>query len=536
MFFKGGKGIFKKNFKKSECGMLKKLVQDYGVKCCFWLIMLVGIGARVLFLGSIPGGLNQDEAYVAYEAFSMLEFGVDSWGFKNPCYFVSWGSGMNVFYAYLLKVFFACLGYSEWVIRLPQSIMSVVGAYVLYLFLDKGYGKKVALFGLFLIMIMPWSIMGARWGLESALLPACLMVSVMCLVKGFDDVKFLYFSFLGFGCCLYTYAVCWGFLAMFLPLAVGYFWWYNKDKWKNILLAGGGLFVMALPLIWFLLVNVWGVEQYKGEWLSVPKLVYWRGNEWGYGDLKVKLEALYYVFILQNRMVIREVIEGVGLFYKYWWVLFVLGMWGVCADIKNKGIKDAKISVILVLWFVVGLMYAMGLYASGTRVNFLFMPVMAIMAVGGKVMLKNKWLACVVVGLYLVCFAGFLRVYFGDNDRVMGEYFSVGLKEALEYADKERQVNFERVVVIDNVASYPKVLWFRKISQDEFMRSVAWKRYPDAYLEAKWISHYEFVENFDKLKIEDNKIYIIEKKYAPFFYKFDKKEFGRFIVAVPKAL
>ena len=59
MFFKGGKGIFKKNFKKSECGMLKKLVQNYGVRCCFWLIMLVGIGARVLFLGSIPGGLNQ---------------------------------------------------------------------------------------------------------------------------------------------------------------------------------------------------------------------------------------------------------------------------------------------------------------------------------------------------------------------------------------------------------------------------------------------------------------------------------------------
>lgn len=323
---------------------------------------------------------------------------------------------------------------------------------------------------------------------------------------------------------------------MFLPLAVGYFWWYNKDKWKNILLAGGGLFVMALPLIWFLMVNVLDVEQYKGEWLSVPKLVYWRGNEWGYDDLKVKLEALYYVFILQSRMVIREVIEGVGLFYKYWWVLFVLGMWGVCADIKNKGIKDAKISVILVLWFVVGLMYAMGLYASGTRVNFLFMPIMAIMAVGGKVALKNKWLLCVVVALYLVCFAGFLRVYFGDNDRVMGEYFSVGLKEALEYADKERQVNFERVVVIDSVASYPKVLWFRKISQDEFMRSVAWKRYPDAYLEAKWISHYEFVENFDKLKIEDNKIYIIEKKYAPFFYKFNKKEFGRFIVAVPKAL
>ena len=39
----------------------------YG-RLCFWLILAMGIFARVFQFGSIPGGINQDEAFAAYEA------------------------------------------------------------------------------------------------------------------------------------------------------------------------------------------------------------------------------------------------------------------------------------------------------------------------------------------------------------------------------------------------------------------------------------------------------------------------------------
>lgn len=50
------------------------------------VIMLVTIFSRVMLLGLYPGGVHADEAFAGYEAFSMLRYGADSWGYHNPVY------------------------------------------------------------------------------------------------------------------------------------------------------------------------------------------------------------------------------------------------------------------------------------------------------------------------------------------------------------------------------------------------------------------------------------------------------------------
>lgn len=57
----------------------------------FFIILAVGIFARVYKFGSLPGGINQDEAYAGYEAYSLLHYGKDSFGYSFPVYFISWG-------------------------------------------------------------------------------------------------------------------------------------------------------------------------------------------------------------------------------------------------------------------------------------------------------------------------------------------------------------------------------------------------------------------------------------------------------------
>ena len=47
------------------------------------LSLLIGIIARAVCLNSIPGGLNQDEAFGAYEAYSLLHYGTDSFGYPK---------------------------------------------------------------------------------------------------------------------------------------------------------------------------------------------------------------------------------------------------------------------------------------------------------------------------------------------------------------------------------------------------------------------------------------------------------------------
>lgn len=87
-----------------------KLINKQDKKLVF-AVMLIIIGAfvRIFEFCAIPSGLNQDEA------FSILNYGIDSAGYHNPCYFVSWGSGMNVLESYLAIPFIKILGCSVFI-------------------------------------------------------------------------------------------------------------------------------------------------------------------------------------------------------------------------------------------------------------------------------------------------------------------------------------------------------------------------------------------------------------------------------------
>lgn len=65
-------------------------------KILYIIILLIGAVARIYRLASAPGGINQDEAFGAREAWSLLHSGIDSFGYSWPVYLTTWGSGMSV--------------------------------------------------------------------------------------------------------------------------------------------------------------------------------------------------------------------------------------------------------------------------------------------------------------------------------------------------------------------------------------------------------------------------------------------------------
>ena len=149
------------------------------------VIVLIGCIVRITEFGSLPAGLNQDEAFAGYEAYSLLNYGTDSWGYTNPCYFVSWGSGMNVLESYLAMPFIALFGLSVETFRMPQLICACLSLPVFYLLLKEMFNKKIAIIGLFVLSVSPWHIMLSRWGLESNLAPAFLLFGLYFFVKVF---------------------------------------------------------------------------------------------------------------------------------------------------------------------------------------------------------------------------------------------------------------------------------------------------------------------------------------------------------------
>ena len=112
---------------------MNKLKQN---KSLILIILLILFGAiiRGALIDKVPNALNVDEVSAGYEAYSVLNYGVDRNGNFLPVHFVAWGSGQNVLYSYIMMPFILIFGLNVLSIRLP---MALIGVLALILFINK---------------------------------------------------------------------------------------------------------------------------------------------------------------------------------------------------------------------------------------------------------------------------------------------------------------------------------------------------------------------------------------------------------------
>ncbi|MBR1970988.1 MAG: hypothetical protein IKA18_00265, partial [Clostridia bacterium] len=120
---------------------LNKQKESKALKIAFFAILAIGVLARVLFFWNIPNGINQDEAFAGYNAYSLLKYGIDTSGYAFPVYFTAWGSGMNALETYLAMPFVAIFGITAFAIRIPQVITGIFSIFVIYKLVEK-YSNK----------------------------------------------------------------------------------------------------------------------------------------------------------------------------------------------------------------------------------------------------------------------------------------------------------------------------------------------------------------------------------------------------------
>src|SRR5271157_1877248 len=146
----------------------------------FFLILAFGIFARVWGFGKLPPGLNADEASIGVDAFSLLHYGIDRNGISFPVNFISWGSGQNALYGYLLIPFIAMGGLTPFIVRLPMLITGILTLPLVFFVAKRMLGNRYGLVAMFLVSISPWHIILSRWGLESNLLPFTFLLGFAC--------------------------------------------------------------------------------------------------------------------------------------------------------------------------------------------------------------------------------------------------------------------------------------------------------------------------------------------------------------------
>lgn len=488
-------------------------------------IIATGVLVRLIGFGKIPSGLNQDEAFAAYEAFSLLNYGVDSAGNAFPTYFVSWGSGMNVLQSYLAIPFMWLFGYSETVYRLPSLLCGIATLPVFWLLLKRFWGDKTALIGLGLLSISPWHIMLSRWGLESNLTPAFLLFGIYFLIKGITKNVCLLVSSVFFGLSLYAYSISWITVPILLIIFGIYIIKTNpKIKLRYILAAFIILFIFALPHILFLLINKNIIPEIKTSFITIPKMIYMRDGEISLLNILKPQNwiKLFRILFFQYDTINRNAFPYFGLFYHISLPFFVIGFAKLISQIKSD-IKTKKLSGA---YFVLGgllvyMMVSLTIFNLNiNKSNGMHLFTLAIISVGICKTLsfaKHKKLAIISLGIaFSICFSSFCVYYFNQGKKEISKDYSGELGKAIELVNE----NNCQSVAVDYSIPHSQILFYDKTPPNEFKNTVKYETYDSPYLKATAFGKYIFIWEYNKLG--DYDAYIFPRDHISFF---DENEF-----------
>ncbi len=475
------------------------------MRILFWLFLATGFFVRVFRFGSFPSGLNQDEAFAGYEAYSLLHYGTDTAGYHNPVYLVAWGSGMNALETYLMIPFVAIFGLTPFAIRLPQLLLSIASLIVTYLLTSRLFDKKTGLAALGLLAVCPWHILLSRWALESNLAPGFILIATYFFVLGADKNKYLILSAVFYGLSLYTYATIWTIVPFILLFEILYLV-YTRKITLNIhaLISGAVLAVMAVPLILFVLVNTGHMNEIRSSFISIPKLLYFRSGEVSFKDMLKKSLNLWDIFKNQSDGLPWNFVEGYGFIGYVIWLLsiggFVLLVYALYKQIRKEHRTFAP-GVILMINFLAALVLGTLINVNINRINILFIPVVIFAAYClGRI--KSKWVMLGVAAYFALFTISFEKAYYTTYNEKLSYHFGAGLDQALETANSKADK-----VYLSSAIHYPKVLFYDKIPVDEFRDSVVYNNYPAAFLSPDSFTHYSYV--FDINSPSEDGAYII---------------------------
>lgn len=448
-------------------------------KIILLLILLLGFGVRLFLPGRFPDGINQDEAYAGYHAYSLLHYGIDAEGYHNPVYFNSWGDGMSVLYSYLTIPFLLLNGghLSLWVTRLPQAVFACVTLVVFYLLLRRIFKDgRVCLFGLFLLAVCPWHIILSRWGLDANLAPAFLVFGLFFWVKSMEHPRFYLAAALCYGLSLYCYATLWIIVPCILLMQFAYAAYTGKWKPNKYFFAALGILaLLALPLLLFLLVNNGFIPEIRTGFLSIPKMMKYRGGEMSLNNLKTSVLHVFRIFTGQQDDSIFNTAGEFGLYYKFSTVFILIGLFGFLrAAFRNLKKKEFHPNSLVIMQIIPVLLFGFLLPdANVNKLNAAFIP-MVICCIQGFVelggLLRRNILGYAVFA-YAVCFCGFFPYFLTEFNESWGRLYWTGGGEAIEAAKEKTD---GRIYTGDTMI-YPIVLYYSELPAPVYLDTVQYR-------------------------------------------------------------
>ena len=399
---------------------------------------------RIVLLGDLPAGMNQDEASIGYDAWSLANYGVDRNGYAFPVYPVAWGAGHGPFYMYLSMIFIKFFGNSLFVYRLPQALLGVLSVLVFYLIIKKSSDRFTGYIGALLLCVCPWHIMSSRWGLDANPAPFLILFGLYFFVKGCADKKtwaYIVAAVL-LAMSLYTYASTYVTVPILLLILVIVALVRKYISVKQLLFSAIAFVIAALPLGAFWIVNFFDLPEVRTAIFSIPRLTALRSgsvflpfDEHFFNNVLTNVGNLFSLLFSYPETEIYNIIQGYNIIYVFTFPLFLLG---AAVSFKNGFKKKAEnYDFVMCAWFIASVAFSLMVKQNINRINVLFIPVVYFVAVGVIFLSKNfKELFVVAFCLILAASVMFVKDYFGkDYRQQIGVDFMKGFGEAAVYAD-----------------------------------------------------------------------------------------------------
>lgn len=452
-------------------------------------ILLMGALLRLLFLGSVPGGAHQDESFVAWNAFALLHEGMDSAGHVMPVYMADWGDGHSAMYVWLLVPLLALnKGHvNMFLSRLPQALVAIFTLWVVYLLIKRMFGKEAGLWSLLLLAICPWHVMMSRWGLDANLAPGFLIFGLYFFVRGLDEEKFLPVSALFYGLSLYCYAVIWPSVPIMLLLQILYGLYHKKLKINRYsIMSVVILFLLALPLLLFVLVNSEVIPELTLPFLTIPQMGGYRGGEiaWNLNTMYSNLRATLSLLWHQQNGSPYDILLPWGLFYDIGRVFIVIGFFCLLWNL-GKGLRKREFASEMFLFIPLlgGGITCLLVAAVLHQINELYISLVLCEAYGVWTLIaflrkRSKILAQGVGGIlliiYLIGLVLFQRDYYTSYKEVVDAYFAIGLEDSVDYALEQCELEGILVITVEKGAQWPRLLLFTETLPSEYLESVVY--------------------------------------------------------------
>ncbi len=389
------------------------------------LILAVFLISRILKLDSFPNGFHVDELSMAADAKSILLEGTDRWGIHYPAYFQNYGGGMNALYIYIEAIILSFLPSTIFAFRIQAVFWGAVCLFMVFGICRELTGNNgYALIGPALVTTLPVYIMSERWGLEAYLFLPFSSIVLFLLIRAIKYQKVWDFLLAGIfmGASLYTYAVSYIVWPIFLVLTGVYLIRIRKIRFKQVLVFGIPLAVLAFPLILFQLVNFGLVEPLRlgiSDYLPLPVA---REEELGLSHFLWNF-TFYPHLLLGGEDLTYNSFAEFGTIYMFL-IPFVLAGFVICIKETVIAFRSKEFSIqALILFFWVGATVFMHLVKGPNvnRVNEIFLPFLLFIVIAvWKLFALRPWVLSWLAGWLAVSFVFFMYFYFFVQNDVYG--------------------------------------------------------------------------------------------------------------------